>query len=181
MIRSAIQTSKIPISEVEEIRGSDLDEKDNYLDILTSSMGQEHSPLCSGCVSRLTSGNFRARLNGIQENTRVFSMFYKMGTSRIHQSARNSCTICTIVSTTLQDGENFITRAKDHGLNDNECFEMSAFFLRVHDVLTVSLNFFGPVGCVMDFQVEIQNGSGTRMISTNFKVFLARGTFKISD
>jgi hypothetical protein len=176
MIRSAIQASKIPIPEEENAYGNDMDEDENQLDLLTSSMSHQHSPLCSDCVSRLTSGRFRARLNGIRENSRVFSMFYKARTLVIHKSAQTGCMICNIVSTTLQDGENFITRAKSHGLDDEECFGMSTFFVGVVDVLTISLNFFGKVDCVMDFQLEIQNGSGTMMISPNFKVFLAQGS-----
>jgi hypothetical protein len=180
MIRSAIQASKIPIPGEENTYGNHMDEDGNQLDILTSSMSHRHSPLCSDCVSRLTSGRFRARLDGIRENSRVFSVFYKARTLVIHRSAQTGCMICNIVSTTLQDGENFITQAKSHGLDDEECFGMSTFFDGVVDVLTISLNFFGKVDCVMDFQLEVQNESGTMMFSPHFKVFLAQGSSMIN-
>jgi hypothetical protein len=180
MMRSSIQASEKPSPEEENPPGEALEREDHKSDILASSLGREHSPLCSSCTTRLISGGFKARLHSTQENTQVFTIFYKMKTSAIYTSAQRGCTICRVISTTLQDGEEFIAQAKRYGFNNEDCFDIKAFFAGVMDVLTISLNFFGTVHCAMDFQMEIRNENGTRVLSPNFRVFLAQGSSDIS-
>ncbi|KAF1953055.1 HET-domain-containing protein [Byssothecium circinans] len=175
MIRWAIQPGNSSSFEEMDVWEDTLDDSDNQLDILPEN--QKHSPLCRACISRLTSGQFRARRSGVPQHARVLSLFYNVNISAIHRSAaKTGCTICKMISGTLQDAENFVTHAKTVGFSDEECFGMSTFFVEAVNVLTISLNLYGTIQCIMELQMEIYNEVKTRILGPYFRLFLDRSS-----
>jgi hypothetical protein len=156
------------------------DGPDNQLETLPVLTNQGHSPLCLTCISHLTSGKFEPQLNGVREHRRILSIFFKARISAIQESAEAGCTICKIILTTLQDAEDFAIQAKASGLNDEECFGMSACVGRAMEALAISLNLYGTVQSIMVFQIEMQNNVGASILGPYFKMFLDRGTLSIS-
>jgi hypothetical protein len=153
------------------------DEPGNQSDSLPVFTNRRHSPLCLACISRLTSGKFQPRLDGVREHARVFSIFYEAKISAIQDSAKTGCAICKIILTTLQDAEKFGIQAKASGLHDEDYFGI--YFGRAMEALAISLNLYGTMQCVMVFQIEMRNDVGESIPGPYFRVFLDRGTLRV--